>query len=213
MVLRRTDDNSITQLPAAAFYTLMKEGQITVTPSHPNDDRLRDHGPALQGERGRSWPGKPSLRDCAPAVGRHNIDMPLPRFHRVRLVAGVRCIGKPKRLYGSGYLGLLPQTHRRGNQRGQVAISVTRELMATVIHQDYETHKQKSIYASWSALQTACKNQGLIAPSYETFRQAVHARRRPFSDPEADGATSRVSAGIVLLGAGVEDAPSWRSTL
>ncbi len=47
--------------------------------------------------------------------------------------------------------------------------------MATVIHQDYETHKQKSVYASWSALLSECNSQGLIAPSYETFRQAVHA--------------------------------------
>jgi hypothetical protein len=75
---------------------------------------------------------------------------------------------------GSGYLGLIPQTYRRGNRAAKLP-EVTRELMATVIHQDYETHKQKSVYASWSALLSACNSQGLIAPSYETFRQTVHA--------------------------------------
>ena len=79
---------------------------------------------------------------------------------------------KAEVVYGSGYLGLLPQTHRRGNNTCKLP-EATKTLMATVMHEDYETHKQKSIYASWSALQTACKDQGLLAPSYETFRQAV----------------------------------------
>jgi hypothetical protein len=39
VVLRRTNDDSITQLPTAAFYLLMKEGQVTITTSHPDHDK------------------------------------------------------------------------------------------------------------------------------------------------------------------------------
>jgi transposase InsO family protein len=173
MVLRRTDDNSITQLPAAAFYMLMKEGQITVTSSHPNDDN-----PEIMDRLSRA-----SEEDLRQANYRYEIvrrlldgttwTAPIPvlsrtgrRWRAMYKKAEAQC--------GSGYLGLLPQTHRRGNSAAKLP-KASKELMATVIHQDYETHKQKSIYASWTALQSACTNQGLVAPSYETFRQAVHA--------------------------------------
>jgi transposase InsO family protein len=171
VALRRADDDSTTQLPAAAFYALMKEGQITVTPSHPNDsdceimDRL----------------SRASEEDLGQANYRYEIVR--RRLDSTTLTASVssRSARRWCAMYreaetqcGSGYLGLIPQTHRRGNRAAKLP-EVTRELMATVIHQDYETHKQKSVYASWSALLSACNNQGLIAPSYETFRQAVHA--------------------------------------
>jgi len=173
VVLRRTDDNSITQLPAAAFHTLMENGEITVTSSHPNDDN-----PEIMDRL-----SKASEEDLRQANSRYEIvhrlldgttsTAPIPVSSRTGRRWRER-YKKAEAQYGSGYLGLIPQTHRRGNSAAKLP-EATRKLMATVIHQDYETHKQKSIFASWSALQTACVNQGLIAPSYETFRQAVHA--------------------------------------
>jgi hypothetical protein len=173
VVLRRIDDNLTTQLPAAAFYALMKEGQITVTPPRSNDgdceitDRL----------------SRASEEDLSLANYRYEI-VRLP-LDSTTLTASASVSSRSARRWramyrkaetqcGSGYLGLIPQTYRRGNRAAKLP-EVTRELMATVIHQDYETHKQKSVYASWSALLSACNSQGLIAPSYETFRQTVHA--------------------------------------
>ena len=143
VVLRRTDDNSITQLPAAAFYVLMKEGQITATSSHPNDDNAE-----IMDRLSRA-----SEEDLRQANYRYEIvrrlldgttsTLPIPVSSRTgrRWRAMYK---KAKALYGSGYLGLLPQTRRRGNSVAKLP-EASRGLMATVIHQDYETHKQKSI--------------------------------------------------------------------
>ena len=82
---------------------------------------------------------------------------------------------KADALYGSGYVGLLPKTRMRGNSTSKLP-EASKQLMATIIREDYETHRQKSIFASWSALDIACRDQGLIAPSYETFRHSVHGQ-------------------------------------
>jgi putative transposase len=171
VVLRRTDDNVVTQVPVAVFQLLIKEGQLTVT---------------SQQQAG----GDPEVMHRLSQAGEEDLRQGNHRYEIVRgLLDGttsesgipvsartarrwVAMYKKAEAIYGSGYLGLLPQTHRRGNSTCKLPEATT-TLMAAVIHEDYETHKQKSIYASWSALQIACKGQGLLAPSYETFRQAV----------------------------------------
>jgi putative transposase len=150
----------------------MGEGQITVTASRQSDDN-----PEIMNRL--SMASEEDLRQANSryeivrwlSEGASNAPIPVPPRTARRWLAMYR---KAEALYGSGYLGLLPQTQRRGNSTSKLP-EATKELMATVVRQDYETHKQKSIYASWSALQSACNDRGLTAPSYETFRQAVHA--------------------------------------
>ncbi len=48
--------------------------------------------------------------------------------------------------------------------------------MMESIDKDYETLKQKTMYAAWSALKLECDRQQIIAPSYKTFTVAVHQR-------------------------------------
>jgi transposase InsO family protein len=172
IVLRRSDDNSITQLPTAVFHMLIKEGQLTVTPPEQNIDKP-EVLPRLS---------KASEADLRAANFRYETvrglldGIRLPTSIRVSSRTGRRWLSmykKAEALYGSGYLGLLPQTYRRGNRVPKMP-EATKQIMKTVIHEDYETHKQKSIYASWSALQIACRDQSVVAPCYETFRQAVH---------------------------------------
>jgi transposase InsO family protein len=172
VVLRRTDDDSITQLPMAAFYKLMKDGQVTITPSHPDHDKSEITDRLSRASDKDLQAANHRYEIVRQLLDRTSSNAPIASRTGRRWLAMYR---KAEGLYGSGYVGLLPQTHRRGNKTAKLP-QATRELMATVIQQDYETHKQKSIYASWSALQTGCANHGLIAPSYETFRQAVHAR-------------------------------------
>ncbi|MCI0628550.1 MAG: TnsA endonuclease N-terminal domain-containing protein [Acidobacteria bacterium] len=74
--------------------------------------------------------------------------------------------------YGSGYLGLLPRMHQRGNRLEKLTAR-TRFIMKEFIDKDYETLKQKSKYASWIALKHACDKEDILAPSYTTFRLAV----------------------------------------
>src|SRR5271166_4920013 len=84
-------------------------------------------------------------------------------------------VQKSQDLYGNGYVGLLPQTGKRGNRTDKLP-EATKKLMIDVIGSDYESLRQKSVYASWATLKIVCQEQQLLPPSYETFRLAVHAR-------------------------------------
>jgi len=73
-----------------------------------------------------------------------------------------------------GYLGLLPKPNR-GNAVNKLPEQV-RSLMMDFIDKDYESLKQKTMYATWAALKLACDRIQMPAPSYKTFTLAVHRR-------------------------------------
>jgi hypothetical protein len=79
---------------------------------------------------------------------------------------------------GSGYVGLLPEA-RHGNSTLKLP-EASRTLMQEFILADYETLKQKTVYASWLALKSACDQKGVFLPSYKTYRLTI--RRRPVVD-------------------------------
>jgi hypothetical protein len=56
--------------------------------------------------------------------------------------------------HDSGYLGLLPKPNR-GNRENRLPEQV-QSLMIEFIDKDYESLKQKTMYATWSALKLAC---------------------------------------------------------
>ncbi len=174
ITLRRTDDDSITQLPIAAFQSLVEGGHLTVesSPSSCTNAEL---------EQRLSRASEDDLRQ---ANFRYEIvrtmldrelatsDLTVPSRTSRRWISMYK---RAETLYGSGYLGLLPKTQQKGNSTRKLP-EASRQLMATIIHEDYETLRQKSAYASWSALQIACRDRDLIAPSYQTFRLAVRGQ-------------------------------------
>ena len=81
--------------------------------------------------------------------------------------------------WGSGFLGLLPQSGMRGNREPKLP-ALSRRLLQEFIETDYETLKQKTKYASWIGLKLACEKQAAPVPSYKTFSLAV--RQRPAFD-------------------------------
>jgi putative transposase len=80
-----------------------------------------------------------------------------------------------ERRYGSGYLGLLPRTRDRGNETERLP-EETRQLMDELIDGDYESLKQKTMYASWIGLKRECEARNILAPSYKTFTLEVHQK-------------------------------------
>ena len=80
-----------------------------------------------------------------------------------------------RELYGSGYLGLLPEIGKRGNRTSRLS-EVSRDLLRQFVENDYETLRQKSLLASWAALKRKCDECGVTAPSHVTFNAAVRSR-------------------------------------
>jgi transposase InsO family protein len=77
--------------------------------------------------------------------------------------------------YGNGFVGLLPHIERRGNETARLPVA-TKTLMERFVKEDYESAKQKSKFASWISLTLACEREGLVTPSYRTFRLAISHR-------------------------------------
>lgn len=107
------------------------------------------------------------LRGNAPPAGK-----PVPTRTLRRWVAAYR---EAEKELGSGYLGLLPRPPF-GNATPKLPEDV-RTLMNEFITTDYENAKQKTMYATWIALELTCQQRGILSPSLKTFCLAV--RQRP----------------------------------
>jgi len=102
----------------------------------------------------------------------HPTDPTIPSRTLRRWAAAYRTAEKE---LGSGYLGLLPRPPF-GNATPKLPEDA-RTLLNAFIATDYESVKQKTMYASWIGLKLACEQQGILMPSLKTFCLAV--RQRP----------------------------------
>lgn len=77
--------------------------------------------------------------------------------------------------HGSGYVGLIPRIHLRGNRSNRLPEEV-RTFAEEWIDKDYEALQQKTKYASWLGLKAECEKRGLATPGYKTFCEWVDRR-------------------------------------
>ncbi|MGK7933189.1 MAG: DDE-type integrase/transposase/recombinase [Microcystaceae cyanobacterium] len=82
---------------------------------------------------------------------------------------------KAQQQYGCGYIGLLSPRQKKGNRQRKLP-QASLDLMNEFITEDYETLKQKSMWAVYCSLLDACEQKGLIVPSYKTFTLQVKKR-------------------------------------
>ena len=170
-----SEDQRLVELPLAAFEALVAQKRIELTVgdlkrasesrilerlsrASKNDLRIANHRFGFIDRY---------LHDgCLPAT----TDVPLRTFYR-----WVAVYRQAEMSSGSGYLGLLPNLGMRGNRTSKLPEASRRE-MAEVLEQDYETKKQKTLYASWVKLKLSCEGKGIVAPSYKTFTVAAGQR-------------------------------------
>jgi putative transposase len=77
--------------------------------------------------------------------------------------------------FGCGYIGLLPETQKRGNRSDKLP-KETLALTNEFISHEYEIPSQPTRYAIWTRLEKACAERGLVAPSYQTFCRKIEQR-------------------------------------
>jgi putative transposase len=161
-----------TEIPLTVFETLVRQGKLTGLASEPTQaqrtvtERLGSAGPAEVHEANRRYELiRPFLHDAPVTAPGRTLYRWLARYRQT------------ERLYGNGYIGLLPRTSDRGNRRGKLP-EATRELMMHHIVQEYETPTQKNKQSVYAALLHACAERGVLAPSYKTFARAVNYRSR-----------------------------------
>lgn len=165
------EDKTFTEIPLEAFEALVRNGRIAGLPL-PTDS-LNDEAARIL-----SNASEEELR-----IANDRAELVRLRLRGERLPANnnvpertLRCwVAKYKTMEtrcGSGYVGLIPQTHLRGF-RGRKLPQATLALMAEFIENDYETHKQKRRYEVWCVLKSECEERGVMPPSYKTFARAI----------------------------------------
>lgn len=84
----------------------------------------------------------------------------------------IKAYKEAEKLYGNGFLGLIPKKKNRGNRN----IKINEEMLKIidkVIYKYYLTPKQISMKAAYDLLTEECKIQGLSCASYVTFTKHV----------------------------------------
>jgi transposase InsO family protein len=168
-------EQGFVELPVAVVESLTREGRLGISSdvreSEVTDyvrDRLLRAGVDDLREANRRY----SLVTQYLTIHAIPVGSDAPPRTVLRWVASYR---RAETMFGNGFAGLLPEIAGRGNRNSKLpAASV--ELMQEHIKADYETLKQKSMYASWIKLKLACETMGAVAPTYKTFRLAVHRR-------------------------------------
>jgi putative transposase len=84
-----------------------------------------------------------------------------------------------EKVYGNGYIGLLPSTSKQGNRKRKILPEVI-ELIRQVINDDFETIKQKNYMTSYRYFKTKCFEKGYDTVSYKTFISEV--KKRPIHE-------------------------------
>jgi hypothetical protein len=77
--------------------------------------------------------------------------------------------------YGSGFVGLLPAIHKRGNRERKIDMVVI-EVMNKVIDEWFLKPGGKSKVVCWGEVRNICIENGLLPPSERTFREEIKRR-------------------------------------
>jgi putative transposase len=166
-------DRTFTEVSAAVFEGMMKDGRVRIS------QNARNHGTggirpqiAAASEADLEIANRRSCAVRSYRLGDHQPEIPA---RTLRLWAAR--FREAEEAFGDGYLGLIPRTRNRGNRRDRIA-ERPRVLMAQFIEKDYETLKQKSKYASWIALKLAGERESVAVPSYRAFLRSLKIRSR-----------------------------------
>lgn len=80
-------------------------------------------------------------------------------------------------MYGNGYVGLIPKRPKQGNFTSKLPDQVIK-LTEQFIKDNYENIKQMNMASVYKLLCEACREQGLISPSYKTFSKMIKSRSK-----------------------------------
>jgi putative transposase len=161
------EDQIVTEVPLAMLEALAKEGRVAWSAGASEDSRGLEILKMVSGASDRALRvANERLRLVREGAGE------TPALHKQVAPRTLRRWNaryrEAEEAYGCGFLGLLPNTERRGNATCKIP-EATKGLMQKFIAEDYERSEQKSKFASWISLRLACERQGAAAPSYRTF--------------------------------------------
>jgi len=215
-VTLRAEEGHLAELPLLFFQDLIEAGKVSV-PHAPGEHVLAHLHPEAQR----------LFREASP----RDLDIANARYPSVHAYqqqqsasyAGTTVPVRTLRLwvarfkeaeakYGTGYIGLLPQTARCGN-RTRTADRAALELLDTFLAESFEQPTQPHARAVYRAYHHACAERGMPALSERTFYRRLHLRRGPEQTAHRQGDTRRLPGATLVLGVDAHDPASWGSPL
>jgi len=175
MVSLLAEGGSLVELPQAAVESLVSEGRI-VQPAANREGHQKLSDQLLRA----SEDDLKVANQRTEIVRRHLSGSPAMDGGRISARTLRRWVSRYRAAesqWGTGYVGLLPQTSKRGNATRRLQEEPLR-LMNEIIESEYESVKQKSRVACWAMLKESCKRQSVPTPSYTSFCSAVRNRNR-----------------------------------
>ncbi|MFG0215289.1 TnsA endonuclease N-terminal domain-containing protein [Brevibacillus porteri] len=163
-----SEEGTLLEISSAVFETLVKRGSIKslATEISTTDGKVNE---LMRGA---------SLKDLQVANYRYELIQPyiVNGTSQDRTIRNwLKKFRDAEKLYGNGYVGLLPCTKQQGN-RDRKLPEATIQMMDELIINDYETIKQKNKTAVYNKLVLMCTEKGVTVPSFKTFCTAVNSR-------------------------------------
>ena len=168
-------DGRIVPLPIPSFERLVASG--TIVSEHSSIDPLKSGISILDGAGKKSLEIANRRSEILREISEENEGASGSKTPSTRTME--RWTSRQRaaeREFGTGYLGLIPQTEKRGNRTSRIS-ETAKQLMDETISAIYESNKQVRIKTAYGQFRLQCERQHVVSSSYESFRKAV--RRRP----------------------------------
>lgn len=171
-VYMEDEEKAISSLRRPVLEQMVRDGVIKGLPTDVQSDR----------HKAEEMVRRASPQDYEHALYRYRCIFP-DRADGVLAQASDRALRKWRALYrksaelfGSGFLGLLPKIHLRGNRQRKLDDAVI-AIMDEAIDELYAKPGEKTLVTCWGQVRNACKDRGLLPPSEIAFRAQVKRRR------------------------------------
>lgn len=184
-------DGMFTELPNATFERLIEQSRITAVKPIPVDSSVSTAQEILlHATTAEIAEANRRYELLAPYLSSHSPPSPSSTIRRWRSQYRQSAI-----LYGSGYIGLLPNHSHKGNRVPKVDES-TSSFMLEFIKQHYETLTQRRKLHVYQAFVAACETHEpkLTPPSRITFCRAIDQRAGYHQTQKREGHRAAIHA-------------------
>ena len=175
-LLAEDERQAVVELPSDRFYGLISHGRLVGLKNEVQD--TLDVG---------------KIRELVAGASREDLKLANHRYEVVKAVLHkeksledykeadrtifywMSAFRKAERLYGNGYIGLLPATSKRGN-RGTRLSKETLDLIDDFIKNDYQNLKQENKFVVFSKFVLKCEEKYVSPVCYKVFTREVEKR-------------------------------------
>ncbi|ACB85552.1 TnsA endonuclease N-terminal domain-containing protein [Natranaerobius thermophilus] len=168
------DDNQQIDLPHNSFEELLQNGKVKLDKigENTNKDNEKINEILSKASPEAMEIATKRYEEIVPILNGKNPNTDTPPRTLRNWVSNYR---EAEKVFGNGYVGLLPRHKDKGNKMPQIH-QRTRELMEEIIETDYENTKQKNKNSVYQKFRIECEKQGLEPSSYKTFINEINKR-------------------------------------